>query len=175
MKPVAVKFEVGVIATFCWPLTVWVLGETDAPTELYERVTGRTETPVEPTAETVKEVAANAAEGVPEITPVDGLRVRPGGRAGRTWNTMGEPIPVTFGAVVVIEDPAVPELTMVAGLLIALGLEVARVTVELRTPPPDPVPVITNCVATKPTVGVPEITPVAESKVRPAGSAGVTV
>ena len=138
-------------------------------------MTGSIETPVEPMAETVKVVAANAADGVPEMTPVAVLRVRPAGRAGSTWKTMDDPMPVTLGAVVVIGEPAVPAFTIDAGVLLAPELEAAKVTEVLSTPPPEPTPVITNWVEANPAVGVPEITPVVGSNDSPAGSAGVTV
>jgi hypothetical protein len=125
-----------------------------------------------PVAVTVNVVAVNVEVGVPDKTPVDVLKLKPVGRATEPAIAyVTEPVKlVVLNAVVdEIAEFCVPETVCVPGVITAAaGSETVILTIDVAVTDPA-VAVIVNAVVVNVVVGVPDITPVAESIESPLG------
>ena len=109
------------------------------------------------------------------MTPVEASNTRPAGRLGLMVHEMYVPDPFNVGA---------SGKSMLAVLLVSVKSfcrysmdGVSSTTVMLMyavAEPPEFVPVMVNIVRVRSSVGVPEISPVAGSRARPAGRLGLT-
>ena len=117
-------------------------------------------------------VNGETAVGVPLISPVVALKVRPAGKAGEIdQDATGPPLAVGVIGVMAVPFSAVNELgvnVMPEGA--ATSTSMVMVVVAL---PPVLLAVTVYVVDELRTLGVPEIAPVAVSKDSPAGSVGV--
>ena len=118
---------------------------------------------------------AAAAVGVPEIIPVEVLRLSPAGRVGDTeYVTIAPPLllGVLDGIAVPIEYTAgLTEYVRLLGAITPVFTVMLRPAVAL---PATLVAVTTYAVAGVTVVGVPEMAPLAVLRLRPVGSAGDT-
>ena len=119
-------------------------------------------------------MAADAAVGVPEITPVVVFNDKPLGRAGDTENVFVLISVSVYAVVAVMAVPTVALTVCVAGEIVAVVAAI-RMKIVAVTRIASSVQVTVNSVRFRVTVGVPETTPVVELIVSPAGSAGEMV
>jgi hypothetical protein len=173
-NPVEVSAVVGVIALFCWPLTVWVNGDNSPTAGVTVKFTVAVALPaVAPVPVTVKLVDANVTVGVPEITPVAVLRDKPAGKPGDTlYVTVPTGPDAVSTDVGVIARPCIADVVWVEGVIVESNT--FRVTVAVAVPAVAPVPVTVKLVDPRVTVGVPDITPVEVFRDKPAGKPGDT-
>jgi hypothetical protein len=124
-------------------------------------------------AVTIYVAGAVAVVGMPLMLPSLALRVSPAGSAGATLQFTTAP-PLALGGVVcagiLAEKPY-------AGLSYAMEGAMSLTTIDMLAValPPLFCAVTVNAVLAARAVGVPEMTPVVASMLRPAGSAGLTM
>jgi hypothetical protein len=114
-------------------------------------------------------VAEEDAVGVPEMTPVDVFKVNPVGNepVSTEYDTVNPPKNVAVNAADgVIALPVGPEIVCVAGAIVRSPM--LNVTIEVAVPDVAPVAVIVTT-AEDDSVGVPEIAPVEELRLKPVG------
>jgi hypothetical protein len=132
----------------------------------------------ESVAVTVYVVDEESPVGVPEITPVVGSSERPAGRVGAIEYVIGAvPPAMLIGLSGVISVPIVAEIfpVFVEDVSGAISVKTANEKDALALSPIESVIETVKVAAPVIVVGVPEMSPVFESKVIPAGRVGAIV